>query len=92
MKPQALDKPLPIVVSLAISDGKLIEAIRLLREAEGIDLVRAKARIDRYLENNPALREKIDEVRKEARRDLVKKVLMFDAVIVAVLIWWFFLR
>jgi ribosomal protein L7/L12 len=92
MKPQAREKPLPIAVSLAIADGKLIEAIKLLREAEGLDLLRAKARVDRYLESNPGLREKIDEVRKEARRDLVRKVLLLDAVIVIALIWWFFLR
>lgn len=92
MTPQAREKPLPIAVSLAIADGKLIEAIKLLREAEGLDLLRAKARVDRYLESNPGLREKIDEVRKEARRDLVRKVLLLDAVIVIALIWWFFLR
>jgi hypothetical protein len=92
MKQQASDNPLPIAVSLAINDGKVIEAIKLLRDAEGIDLVGAKARIDRYLESNPAVREKIEEVRKDSRRSLVKKVLLFDAVVVIVLIWWFFLR
>jgi ribosomal protein L7/L12 len=92
MKPQAREKPLPIEVSLAINDGKILEAIKLLREAEGLDLMGAKAQIDRYLQANPAVREKVEEARKEARRSLVKKVLLFDAVIVIALIWWFFLR
>jgi ribosomal protein L7/L12 len=92
MKPQPREQPLPIAASLAIADGKVVEAIKLVREAEGLDLMRAKARIDRYLDKNPAVREKIEEVRKESRRSLVKKVLLFDAVIVIALIWWFFLR
>lgn len=92
MRPQTRDKPLPIEVSLAISDGNLLEAMKRLRELEGLDLVRAKARIDRYLEGNPAVRERLDEARKESRRALVKKVLLFDAVIVVALIWWFLLR
>jgi ribosomal protein L7/L12 len=86
------DKPLPIDAMLAINDGKLIEAIKLVQSAEGVDLFQAKARVDRYLEGNPALKEKIDEVRRDARRQLIRKVLLFDAVLVAVLIWWFFLR
>ncbi len=86
------DKPLPIEATLAINDGKVIDAIKLVRSAEGLDLVQAKARVDRYLEGNPALKEKIDEVRRDARRQLIRKVLLFDAVLVAALIWWFFLR
>ena len=92
MRPRVAEKPLPIDVSLAISDGNYLEAIRLLRTAEGLDLVRAKARIDRHLEGNPALREQIDDLRKAARRRLVQQVLLFDAIIVIVLLWWFFLR
>lgn len=86
------DKPLPIDATLAINDGNVIEAIKRVRSAEGLDLVQAKARVDRYLEGNPALKEKIDEVRRESRKKLIKNVLLFDAVLVAVLIWWFFLR
>jgi hypothetical protein len=92
MKKHVGEKPLPIAVTLAVNDGNYLDAIRQLREAEGLDLVRAKARIDRYVEGNPALREKIDEVRKEGRRRLIQKVLIFDAIVVAALIWWFVLR
>jgi ribosomal protein L7/L12 len=86
------DKPLPIDATLAINDGNVIEAIKLVRSAEGLDLMQAKARVDRYLDGNPALKEKIDEVRREARNRLIRNVLLFDAVIVAALIWWFVLR
>lgn len=86
------DKPLPIDATLAINDGNVIEAIKLVRSAEGLDLVQAKARVDRYLESNPALKEKIDEMRRESRNRLIRNVLLFDAVLVVVLIWWFFLR
>jgi ribosomal protein L7/L12 len=86
------DKPLPIEATLAINDGKVIDAIKLVRSAEGLDLVQAKARVDRYIEDNPALKDKIDEMRRESRNKLIRIVLLFDAVLVAVLIWWFFLR
>jgi ribosomal protein L7/L12 len=86
------DKPLPIEATLAINDGKVIDAIKLVRSAEGLDLVQAKARVDRYIEDNPALKDKIDEMRRELRNKLIRNVLLFDAVLVAVLIWWFFLR
>jgi hypothetical protein len=92
MKKHVGEKPLPIAVTLAVNDGNYLDAIRQLREAEGLDLVSAKARIDHYLEGNPALREKIDEVRKEGRRRLIRNVLIFDAIVVAALIWWFVLR
>jgi ribosomal protein L7/L12 len=86
------DKPLPIEATLAINDGKVIDAIKLARSAEGLDLVQAKARVDRYIEDNPTLKDKIDELRRESRNKLIRNVLLFDAVLVAVLIWWFFLR
>jgi ribosomal protein L7/L12 len=86
------DKPLPIEATLAINDGKVIDAIKLVRSAEGLDLVQAKARVDRYIEDNPTLKDKIDELRRESRNKLIRNVLLFDAVLVAVLIWWFFLR
>jgi hypothetical protein len=86
------DKPLPIAVTLAVKDGNYLEAIRQIRDAEGLDLVRAKARFDLYLEGNPALRETIDEVRRGSRRRLIRKVLIFDAIVVVALIWWFVLR
>ena len=86
------DKPLPIEATLAINDGNVIEAIKLVRSAEGLDLVQAKARVDRYLDSNPALKEKVDQVRREARNRLIRNVLLFGAVVVAALIWWFVLR
>lgn len=92
MKKRTSDEPLPIAVTLAVNDGNYLEAIRQLRVAEGLDLARAKARIDRYLEDNPVLRDKIEEVRKESRRRLIQKVLIFDAIVVIALIWWFLLR
>jgi ribosomal protein L7/L12 len=86
------DKPLPIEATLAINDGKVIDAIKLVRSAEGLDLVQAKARVDRYVEANPALKDQIDAQRRESRNKLIRNVLLFDAVLAVALIWWFFLR
>jgi ribosomal protein L7/L12 len=47
------NQELPASVIDALQRGKKIEAIKRLRETEGLDLKAAKARVDRYAEAHP---------------------------------------
>ncbi|MCU0758004.1 MAG: hypothetical protein MUF07_02235 [Steroidobacteraceae bacterium] len=84
----ARDRPLPPAVHLALQDGQLIEAVRLLREQSGSDLASAKARIDREIAADPLLRERFAGQRRRNRRKLVVAVLVVDALLAIALLWW----
>jgi hypothetical protein len=43
----------------ALQLGRTIEAIKIVRDLEGLGLKEAKDRVDRYLASDPGLREKI---------------------------------
>jgi hypothetical protein len=87
--PGARERPLPTAVHLALQDGRIIDAIRLLREQSGGDLASARARIDREIAADPLLRERFAEQRRRSRRKLIVIVLVADALLLAVaLLWW----
>ena len=43
---------LPTAAALAVNDGRLIEAIKIVRETDRLDLTAAKARVDAYIAAN----------------------------------------
>jgi hypothetical protein len=47
----------------ALEQGRLIEAIKLTRTATGMGLKESKDTVEAYLDNHPALKEKIDATR-----------------------------
>jgi len=84
---------LPAAAVVAINRGRLIEAIRITREAEeGLGLAEAKERVEAYVAKDPMLKARIDLQRAETKRRLVRWVIVIDVAIVAVLAWYFFLR
>ena len=84
--------PLPTSAEAAIASGRIIEAVKILREVEGLDLKEAKDRIDLFVARNPELRERIDRARKEMRKTIIKWALVVDAIFVAVFLYWLYLR
>jgi len=84
---------LPAAAVVAINRGRLIEAIRITREAEeGLGLAEAKERVEAYVAKDPMLKARIDLQQAETKRRLVRWVIVIDVAIVAVLAWYFFLR
>jgi hypothetical protein len=77
---------------MALDEGRVLDAIRSLRESEGIDLTLAKARVDAYVHANPALQQRLAQRSKDRRKGLVKWVLIVDAVLFGVAAYWFFGR
>jgi ribosomal protein L7/L12 len=81
---------LPTAAHLALQEGRLIDAIKIVREAKGIGLAEAKARIDAAVAADPALSERVAQQRKKQRTRWIVWVLIFDAVVIAAaIIWWF---
>ena len=80
-------EPLPPEAIDALQRGKKIEAIKLVREAFKLDLKDAKDRVDAYVENDPALRQKLASTSAESMRSLIRWVII---IAVGVLGYFFF--
>jgi hypothetical protein len=86
------ERPLPAAAAAALSLGRIIDAIKLLREAEGLGLMQAKLRVEAYLRRNPALKAQLDEQQKQTRRRIIRWALVIDVIIIVAGLWWFFGR
>ena len=84
--------PLPARAVAALREGRAIDAIKAVREVEGLDLRQAQARVAAYLDSEPALQKRLDERHREFRKRLIGWVLVVDAVILAALAAWWFSR
>jgi len=62
------DEAMPLAAVSALQNGKLIEAIRIVREARRIGLKDAKDAVDRYLASDPLMRSRVDAANAESRR------------------------
>jgi ribosomal protein L7/L12 len=85
----ARSNPLPTAAHLALQDGKPIEAIKLVREAETLDLVAAKRRVDSAVADDVRLQERVTLAQRAARKKLIFWVLVIDAALVAGVLYWF---
>ncbi len=84
--------PLPAAAERALAEGHLLEAIKALRKSEKLDLTQAKQRLDAYLDDNPDLRERVQQKSREFRRRIIKWALVFDAILILIFVYWFFGR
>lgn len=83
-------KDLPAAVVTALSQGKKIEAIKLLREATGIGLKEAKDAVEDYIKSQPELSIKLTAMQQETKKTLLRWVIILGALLLA--IYWFFIR
>jgi ribosomal protein L7/L12 len=86
------DRPLPAAAAAAVATGHMIDAIKLLREAEGVGLAEAKQRVEAYVQRNPALKAQLAEQQAAMKRKLIQWVLIIDVLLIAALVWYFFGR
>jgi hypothetical protein len=89
---QSKDPPLPSAVQLALDDGRLLEAIKALRQTETIDLATAKMRIDTYVQAHPQVQERLAARAREFRKSLIAWALVVDAALLIGALYWFFGR
>jgi hypothetical protein len=94
MQPERDDTPeMPAAAIVAINQGKVIEAIRIVREAApGLGLKDAKERVEAYVARDPMLKSQHEQRRRLARGKLIKAVLIIDVLLAAAIIWYFFGR
>ena len=87
------DATLPAAAIVALNRGRVIEAIKLVRESEpGLGLAGAKARVDAYVARDPMLKAQVEQQVKASRSRLVRWVIIVDILLFAGLAGYFFLR
>lgn len=83
------DRPLPAGAIAALSTGRVIDAIKQVREAEGLGLMEAKQRVNAYVQRNPAMKAQFAEQQARMKRRLIQWVLVIDVLLVAAVLWYF---
>ena len=86
------DHPLPAAAAAAIAIGRKIDAIKYVREAEGLGLMEAKQRVEAYVERDPILKAQFAEQQARMRRRLIQWGLIIDLLLVVAALWYFFGR
>jgi hypothetical protein len=85
-------KPLPLEAVTLLQEGRVIEAIKAVRQAEVLGLREAKQRVDAYIAGEPLLRAQLELQQRAARRKFFFWFLVIDLAIVAGVIYWMFYR
>ena len=78
---------LPPEAVAALHEGRAIEAMKIMRDAHGLQLKEVKEAVEAYLVSRPALRAKIAARQKKALAALGKG-LLFIGIILAALIYF----
>jgi hypothetical protein len=85
-------RPLPLEAVTLLSEGKVIDAIKSVRAAEGLGLKEAKQRVDEHVAQDPILRVQIETQQRAMRRKFFLWFLVVDLSIAAGVIYWLFHR
>jgi hypothetical protein len=88
MRAERHHRPLPLEAATLLTEGKLGEATRVVRETEQIGRRAARARIDEHLEREPLLRVQLETQRRATRARLFFWFVVVDIFIVAAVIYW----
>jgi hypothetical protein len=92
VEPRGRYKPLPVEAETLLNEGRLVDAVKSLRESNGVSLKDAKDWIDTHLESNPLLRAQLQARQSEKRRKFFYAFFIVDALVVAAIIYWFWYR
>lgn len=88
-EPYGRFKPLPAEAHALLAEGRIIDAVKSLRASHNLGLKEAKDWVDAHLASEPLLRAQLEAQRRDSRRKLFFVILVFDAVVAAGLIWYF---
>jgi hypothetical protein len=92
MRAEPRFKPLPLEAATLLAEGKVAEAIKVVRKAEGLGRSDARDRVDAHIAQEPILRVQIETQQRATRRKFFLWFLLADLVITAGIIYWFFYR
>jgi hypothetical protein len=85
-------QPLPPEPATLLTEGRKIEAIKVLRESHGLGLKEAKGWVDWHIDQDPILRVQLETQQRATRRKIFLWFLLIDAIVAASLIYYFFYR
>jgi hypothetical protein len=92
MRAEPRFKPLPLEAAALLGEGRLIEAIKVVRSTEGLGLREAKNRVNAHIAQDPILGVQLETQQRARRRKFFFWFLLVDLAITAGLIYWFFYR
>jgi hypothetical protein len=92
MRAERRFKPLPFEAATLLTEGRVIEAIKVVRRAEGLGLKEANDRIEAHIADDPLLRVQIETQRRARRRKFFFWFVLVDLLITAGIIYWLFYR
>jgi hypothetical protein len=85
-------KPLPAEPATLLTEGRMIEAIKVLRASHNLGLKEAKSWVDWHIAQDPILRVQLETQQRAARRKFFLWFLAVDLLITAGVIYYFFYR
>jgi len=85
-------RPLPLEAATLLSEGRLDEAVKAVRHAEGVGRRAARRRVDAHLAQEPLLRVQIETQQRDSRRRFFMWFVLVDLAITAAVIYWLFYR
>ena len=85
-------KPLPPEPATLLTEGRLIDAVKVLRDTQGIGLRQARAWIEWHIDQDPMLRVQLETQQRARRRKFFLWFLVVDAVITAAIVYYLFYR
>jgi hypothetical protein len=83
-------KPLPVEPATLLTEGKLTEAVEVLRRSHGLGRREARAWIKRHLADDPMLEAQIELQRRARRFKVIFWVCLIDILIAAGIIYYLF--
>ena len=92
MRAEPRFRSLPVEAVTLLGEGKVIEAIKVVRKAEGLGLRDAKERVDAHIAQDPLLRVQIETQQRATRRKFFLWFVLVDIVITAGIIYWLFYK
>jgi hypothetical protein len=81
-------KPLPPEPATLIAEGRVNEAIRELRDVQGVDARHARAWVEWHLDQDPMLRVQLETQRSARRRRIFLWFLLVDVLVAGAIIYY----
>lgn len=85
-------RELPLEAVTLLNEGRMVEAVKVVRQTESVGLKEAKARVDAYLAREPLLKAQLQLKQAAARRKFFAWFLFIDLLIGGAVVYWLFFR
>jgi len=82
-------KPLPPEPATLLSEGRVDDAVRALRQSQGLGSRAARAWIEAHIADDPMLRVQLETQRRSPVKTIVLWVLAIDLIVTAAIIYYF---